>query len=201
MRSSAHAPALGPRPALSLVPPAAPEPAPPVLRTAFANSWRALRIALQLGMLAAWLWWGLPQTIGGRADWVMVSGWSMEPRYHTGDLVLVDRQSSYHAGQVIAYRVPKGDVGAGSVVIHRIVGGDGETGFTVQGDNRTAPDLWHPKTSDVIGAKTLRVPHAFAVVKWLHSPLLLGLLASFVVFAKVAFSAAKDEAATGEDGS
>jgi signal peptidase I len=139
-------------------------------------------LVAQLALVATLLWFGLPQTLGGRAGWVMVSGTSMLPRFHTGDLVLVEHRSSYHVGEVVAYRVPKGQVGAGHVVIHRIVGGNGRTGWTMRGDNRTAPDLWYPTNRDVIGSKALRIPHAWFVLRLLHTPLLLGLLAGFGVF-------------------
>ena len=89
----------------------------------------------------------------------------MLPRLHTGDLVLVEHQSGYHVGEVVAYRVPKGQVGAGHVVIHRIVGGNGRTGWKMKGDNRTAPDLWYPTNHDVIGAKQLRIPDAWFVLR------------------------------------
>jgi signal peptidase len=139
-------------------------------------------VAAQLALVAAVLWFCLPQSLGGRAGWVLVSGTSMLPRLHTGDLVLVERQSSYHVGEVIAYRVPKGQVGAGYVVIHRIVGGSGQTGWKMKGDNRTAPDLWYPTNRDVVGAELLRIPHAWVVLRFLHMPLFLGLLAGFGVF-------------------
>jgi signal peptidase len=141
----------------------------------------ALLVA-QLALVAALLWFCLPQSLGGRASWVMVSGTSMLPRFHTGDLVLVEHQSGYHVGEVVAYRVPKGQVGAGHVVIHRIIGGNGTTGWRVQGDNRTAPDLWNPTNHDVIGAKQLRIPNAWLVLRFLHAPLFLGLLAAVAVF-------------------
>src|ERR1700745_569218 len=86
-------------------------------------------IAAQLALVAALVWFCLPQRFGGRADWVMVSGTSMLPHLHTGHLVLLEHQSGYHIGEVIAYRVPKGQVGAGFVVIHRIIGGNGRTGW------------------------------------------------------------------------
>ncbi|HJQ74989.1 MAG TPA: signal peptidase I [Gaiellaceae bacterium] len=147
-----------------------------------------------LGALAgACLWFGLPQSLGGRAGWVLVSGTSMEPRFHTGDLVLVEHQSSYHVGEVVAYRVPKGQAGAGHVVIHRLTGGNGRTGWTTQGDNRTAPDFWHPTNHDVIGAKTLRIPHAWLLLRFLHTPLFLGLLAAFGVFFWVALADSEEE--------
>jgi signal peptidase I len=139
-------------------------------------------IALQLAFVAALGWYCLPQRLGGRADWVMVSGTSMLPALHTGDLVLVEHQSSYHVGEVVAYRVPKGEIGAGYVVIHRIIGGNGRTGWKLQGDNRTAPDLWHPTDHDVIGSKLLRIPDAWFVIRLLHMPLLLGLFAGFTAF-------------------
>src|SRR5579864_8008935 len=144
-------------------------------------------IAAQLAFVTALGWFCLPQSLGGRADWVMVSGTSMLPRLHTGDLVLVERQSSYHVGEVVAYRVPKGEIGAGFVVIHRIIGGNGRTGWKLQGDNRTAPDLWHPTDHDVIGSKTLRIPDAWFVIRLLHMPLLLGLFAGFAAFFMIVF--------------
>jgi signal peptidase I len=151
----------------------------------------AALIVAQLATLVTLLWFGLPQGIGGRAGWVLVSGTSMLPHLHTGDLVLVEHQSGYHAGEVVAYRVPKGQVGAGHVVIHRIVGGSGRTGWTMKGDNRTAPDLWHPTNRDVIGAKLLRVPDAWFVLRIVHMPILLALFAAFGVFFWIAF--ARDE--------
>jgi signal peptidase len=164
-------------------------------RTAYAKTFAL--IAAQAAIVAALLWFCLPQSIGGRAGWVLVSGTSMLPHLHTGDIVLVERQSSYHVGEVIAYRVPKGTVGAGHVVIHRIIGGNGRTGWTMQGDNRTAPDLWHPTNKNVVGGKLLRIPDAWLVLRFFHTPLLLGLLAGFGVFFVIAL-AGDEDSETGE---
>jgi len=149
-------------------------------------------IAAQLAFVAALLWFCLPQSFGGRAGWVLVSGTSMLPRLHTGDLVLVEHQPSYHVGEVIAYRVPKGQVGAGHVVIHRIIGGSGSTGWRMKGDNRTAPDLWYPTNRDVLGAKLLRIRDAWLVLRFLHTPLFLGLLAGIGVFFWIALAGAEE---------
>jgi len=144
-------------------------------------------IATQIAFVAALLWFCLPQALGGRAGWVLVSGTSMLPHLHTGDLVLVEHRSSYHVGEVVAYRIPKGQVGAGHVVIHRIVGGNSRTGWRMKGDNRTAPDLWHPTNHDVIGSKLVRIPDAWVVLRILHMPVLLGLFAAFGAFFLIAF--------------
>lgn len=150
-------------------------------------------IALVVLVCAFWAQFLRPQSLGGRAGYVLVSGQSMEPHYHTGDMVLVERQSSYHKGQVIAYHVPKGDAMAGAQVIHRIIGGDATHGFVVQGDNRTAPDVWRPKPGDIVGAKALRIPNAVAGLKYLRSPLLLGLLAACFVFVQMLGREPKDK--------
>jgi len=152
----------------------------------------AALLAAQLAFVAVLLWFCLPQSLGGRAGWVLVSGSSMLPHLHTGDLVLVERRAGYHVGQVVAYRVPKGQVGAGYVVIHRIVGGNGRSGWTMQGDNRTAPDLWHPTNEDVIGAQLVRIPDAWVVLRFFHTPLLLALVAGFGVFLLIAFAGEGD---------
>jgi signal peptidase len=153
-----------------------------------------LRVPLAVAKLAALgalvatcLWFGLPQGLGGRADWVLVSGTSMLPRLHTGDLVLVEHRSGYHVGEVVAYRVPEHEIGAGHVVIHRIIGGNGRTGWRMQGDNRTAPDLWYPTNHDVIGAKQLKIPNAWFVLRVFHMPVLLALFAACGAFVWIAF--------------
>jgi signal peptidase I len=152
---------------------------------AFALAKKASGIAIVIVVFLFWAQYLRPQSLGGNAGYVLVSGQSMEPRYHTGDLVLVERKHSYHAGQLIAYRVPKGDPMAGAQVIHRIIGGDAKHGFIVRGDNRTAPDVWRPKPEDIVGAKALRLPNAIVILQYLRAPLFLALLAAALVFVHV----------------
>lgn len=185
MRSSNH---------IALPGPARPRAALERLRLPFAIA----KLAALGCLVAVGLWFGLPQALGGRADWVMVSGTSMLPRLHTGDLVLVERRSSYHVGEVVAYRIRKGEIGAGHVVIHRIIGGNGRTGWTMKGDNRTAPDLWHPTNRDVLGSNTLRIPDAWFVLRIFHMPLLLALFAGFGAFFLIAFGDGGERDANGE---
>jgi signal peptidase len=162
------------------------------LRPRLPHAKSAAVVAGRLAVVAVALWFGLPQSLGGRADWVLVSGTSMLPHLHSGDLVLVERHSSYHVGEVVAYRVPKGEVGGGHVVIHRIIGGNGRTGWTMKGDNRTARDLWYPTNRDVLGAKLVRIPDAWFVLRFLHAPLFLALVAGVGVFYWLAVAGDRD---------
>ncbi|HET6944581.1 MAG TPA: signal peptidase I [Gaiellaceae bacterium] len=155
------------------------------LMVAFARTNKVGGIVLTVLVCLFWVQFLRPQSLGGSAAYVLVSGQSMEPRYHTGDLVLVERQASYHPGQVVAYRVPKGDPMAGAQVIHRIIGGDSTHGFVVRGDNRTAPDVWRPKPGDILGAKVVRLPDAIVVLRFLRAPLFLALLAGAFTFVHV----------------
>lgn len=155
------------------------------LSGAFSRTNKSAGIAIMILACLFWAQFLRPQSLGGNAGYVLVSGQSMEPRYHTGDLVLVEKQSSYHAGQLIAYRVPKGDPMAGAQVIHRIIGGDAKHGFLMRGDNRTAPDVWHPKPQDIVGAKALRIPGAIVVLQFLRAPVFLAILAAAFVFVHV----------------
>jgi signal peptidase len=164
--------------------------APRWLEQPLASANKAAGIAIAILVLLFWAQYLRPQSLGGNAGYVLVSGQSMEPRYHTGDLVLVLKRKSYHAGDLIAYRVPKGDAMAGAQVIHRIVGGDAKHGFIVRGDNRTAPDVWRPKPGDIIGSKALRIPNAIVALQYLRSPIFLGILAAAFVFVHVLASGA-----------
>lgn len=141
------------------------------------RSWRHVVIGLlvwaALVVPGIVLW---PQDLGGNVDYLIVSGTSMEPRMHTGDIVLTRRSPRYDVGDVVAYRVPAGDAGAGHVVIHRITG-TGDRGFVTQGDNRDQPDLWQPAHTHVLGEEWLRVPRAALLLDRLRSPVALAIVA------------------------
>ena len=130
--------------------------------------WTALAL-IAAGLFVIW-----PQSLGGSVAYVKVDGHSMDPTYHTGDLAVVRRQSSYRVGDAVAYRIPRGDFGAGSLVIHRLIGGDGEKGYITQGDNRSIVDPWHPRTADIVGRVRMNVPGAGSRVAELSKPIYLG---------------------------
>jgi signal peptidase len=171
----------------------------PSLRSVLKRTWSVGSIVLLIAACAFWAMFLRPQSLGGSAGYVLVSGHSMNPLYHTGDMILVRRHSSYKIGDIIAYKVPKGDAMAGAQVIHRIVGGNATHGFVVQGDNRTAPDVWRPKNGDIVGSAALQIPQAVVVLQYLRSPVLLGLLAASFVFVFFLTSGMKDEEETKDE--
>ena len=141
------------------------------------------RTALIIALAAFWFVALRPQVLGGPAGYALVSGTSMNPIYHTGDIVIVHRQAHYRVGEIVAYIVPKGSAGAGAQVIHRLVGGDERKGFIVQGDNRTAPDVWHPRRAEIVGTAWVHIPKAGILIVLLHTPAFLASLAAAITAA------------------
>ena len=160
-------------------------------------SWRRLlgfvKLAAVVAALTFWVVALRPVALGGPAEYVMVAGTSMLPSLKTGDVVVVRPQATYHVGDVIAYRIPKGDPAEGGRVIHRVIGGSAERGYTVKGDNRKSADLWHPKNADVIGKVWFRLPLAARLAQFLRSPLFIASLAAGLIFAMVVGSGREDE--------
>src|SRR3954462_8726752 len=152
------------------------------------NSKRPRRIGLLSNVLSiavigmcGWLIW--PQSLGGSVAYVDVNGHSMDGTYRTGDLVVVRRHAHYAVGDIVAYRIPSGEFGAGAQVIHRIIGGNSATGFTTQGDNKPLPDPWHPKTTDIVGRPWLHLAGAGTKVAALSRPIPLGLFCAVLTTA------------------
>jgi signal peptidase len=121
-----------------------------------------------------WFLYLRPAAIGGPASYVVVSGVSMEPHLHTGDLVILHTAKRYRIGDVVAFRVPAGQQGAGSLVIHRIIGGDAATGFVMQGDNKDQPDPWRPTGADILGRSWMEFPGSGRLLLLLREPPVLG---------------------------
>jgi signal peptidase len=158
-----------------------------VLGLDVASPRRKLRLAARVGFVASVAAWALvlrPQVLGGPASYLIVSGHSMDPTLHTGDLVIALKQSVYRRGDVIAYHIPNNQAGAGAVVIHRIVGGSAQDGYVTRGDNRTYRDPWRPKQDDVAGRMRLHVPRLGLLPVLAHTVpgmALIGALAAFAV--------------------
>lgn len=118
-----------------------------------------------------------PLGLGGNASYVVVSGPSMEPTYHTGDLVIARQKPDYEAGDIVVYRTEYGNV------IHRIVSGDRD-GYVLQGDNNETIDQWQPTDADVMGEAWLHIPamgkHVLIAKAVILTPPMPYLLAGFV---------------------
>lgn len=167
---------------------------PQVLAGEFTGSdgavWRrrlknALFNLLTAGAIAVWIFVLRPGSLGGPATYIVVAGTSMQPGMHTGDLVLSLKQDSYQRGDVVTFEVPEGEDGAGTLIIHRIVGGNAEDGFITQGDNRDSIDYWRPKPEDIKGKRFLLIPQGGQLLALLRTPAALGILAGLFAFIAV----------------
>ena len=145
----------------------------------------AVRVGVGWGLviLAAvgWLVLMRPTTLGGDVGYIVVRGTSMEPSLASGDLVLTRPSAAVGVGDVVAYRVPAGTVGAGMVVIHRVVEVAPDGYLVLQGDNTEHLDPWSPGARDVVGTLWVRVPAVGRVLAMLHDPVMLGALAASLI--------------------
>jgi signal peptidase I len=140
------------------------------------SSTPAKRLRRLVGAFAAiLLLLGAGAVLTGRVSYVVTDGISMEPLYHTGDLVVIAPASSYHVGEIVAYH---GDLEGHKVVLHRIVGGNAISGFLMKGDNNHSIDPLHPRASQVIGRAVLHIPK---IGKLMTSPEVRALLALVIV--------------------
>ena len=152
------------------------------------NKRRLLRLVISLlvftgALLALW-----PAQYGGFTGLTIVNGHSMEPTYHSGDLVLSLREPAYQPGEIVSYLIPAGQPGAGGRVIHRILSASTTTGspvYTTQGDNNSSSDPWHFGTSDVLGRAVVSIPSIGTLLAKLANPLILGLASAATVFGVV----------------
>jgi signal peptidase I len=138
-----------------------------------------LRSGLITGTLllaAVGIWLQLaPAKIGGRATYVVTSGISMEPSFHSGDLAIVRPTDHYRVGEVVAYHSTLLHV----VVLHRIRAIHGDR-YVLKGDNNNFLDPTRPTRSELIGALWVHIPHGGVVLRALHSPITAAVLCGLV---------------------
>ncbi len=108
-----------------------------VLRSLFSSR---MLFLLALSLLAGYA--ALMASMGVTSPFVIVTGSSMEPTYHQGDLLLVKSATpaSVSIDDVIVFHTPRLGVSSGlpSLIAHRVVGiqpVDGLLGYKTQGDN------------------------------------------------------------------
>jgi len=128
---------------------------------------------------------GLPVQWGGETSYVLVRGDSMLPVYQSGDLVIVRESNTYEVGAIVAYRVPASNIGAGTLILHRVIGQhDGR--FILRGDNNPEDDSWQPRNGSIVGEAVFSIPRIGSFLATVRSPVLLGSLGFGIAFTIVA---------------
>jgi signal peptidase I len=126
-------------------------------------------LTLFMGLVVVWFAFA-PAKLGGQAAYVMVNGISMEPGYHTGDLVIVRKAQAYQVGDVVTYR----DAEMGAFVIHRIIRIE-QGQFVIKGDNNSWLDAYHPTQEEIVGKQWIHAPKVGRTMQWLRKPINLSL--------------------------
>jgi signal peptidase len=134
----------------------------PESTTEHTRTWRVVRFGLGtvlLVILAILVW---PSSLGGCTTMTVVSGHSMEPTFHTGDLI-VARCGTPAPGDIVIYQPPGLDERA--LIIHRIVGAGSAGGWVMQGDNNSYKDPWQPTDHDILGIALIRIPSVGSLLR------------------------------------
>lgn len=113
----------------------------------------------------------LPSFLG--YSMVTVLSGSMEPAFSPGDLLIIKKQNSYTAGDIVTYQEQ------GSFITHRIVETNG-TSILTKGDSNNAPDGTLLTTEDIYGSVLVMIPGLGQLVLFLKSS--LGTFVMIVLF-------------------
>jgi signal peptidase I len=129
------------------------------------------------GVLAV-IW---PVRFGGSTSFMIVSGHSMDPTYHTGDLVITKARPTYRVGEIVVYKIPGAGAGAGREVVHRLhqVLPDGK--LLAKGDNNRTADPWPITQGDIVGSKWVMFPKGGIILGFLRSILMLAVVFGVLV--------------------
>jgi len=127
-------------------------------------------ILLLAGLIVIWIAFA-PAKIGGQVSYVMLNGISMEPNYHTGDLVIVRKEETYQVGDVISYHDPK----MGQYIIHRIIRIE-QGQYIIKGDNNSWVDDYQPANDEIAGKQWIYVPKLGKTMQWVRVPLNMALI-------------------------
>lgn len=109
-------------------------------------------------------------------SYAIVSGSSMEPALHRGDLVVVRPAGGYRVGDVVAYRTE-----GGATVLHRIVGRAGDR-YVLQGDANSWLDPFQPADEHILGRLQRDIPGVGLAIDWLRQPIPASVLVGVVSF-------------------
>ncbi len=136
----------------------------------------AIFSALMVSILATiWIVFA-PVQIGGQAGYIIITGNSMEPLFHTGDLVIVRRAPIYGIGTAVAYK----NAILGRVVFHRIIDQELDR-FIFKGDNNTWTDSYKPTQAELIGELWIHLSLVGNSVLWARQPSHVSVFAGVLV--------------------
>lgn len=145
-----------------------------------------VRSALGVAVLVASAAALLPARLGGRTMFVVVQGRSMEPTFHSGDLLFTRRTNAFSVGDVAVYRIPDGEGGAGHLIVHRlqrpldVASAPGDIRWEIKGDSRQTPDATQPTSRQLLARPVVNLgPWATRAVIVL--PFLLVLVVGLIV--------------------
>lgn len=135
--------------------------------------------SLGVTILVAWALW--PAFLGGSSQMIVVHGRSMEPTYRPGELVLIDTDVSPDIGDIIVFHIPDGELGAGGLVVHRVIGLRADGTYITQGDNTQNADEFRIARSDIVGSPRFSLPYGGLVIGVLSSPMAIGAMTGLVI--------------------
>ena len=134
-------------------------------------------VALSL-LFCAW-YFVLPTRLGGYNTMTIVSGPSMEPRFHTGDLVIARPAPTYNVGDIVIYAVPD-KLYRSHRVVHRVI--DRTEGvYVTKGDNQDHADPWAIPHANILGREVVAIGRGGYFLAYLHNPIYLALVFSVAV--------------------
>jgi signal peptidase I len=113
--------------------------------------------------------------LGGFNTYTIISGHSMEPTLHTGDLLISRASQEYETGMIVTYGVP--DVRYHKArIVHRIVSKTADGRYEIQGDNQDHIDPWLVAPGNILGGKVLVIPRGGFLVRYSYGPYGLAVL-------------------------
>jgi signal peptidase I len=116
-----------------------------------------------------------PVQVGGSTAFTLISGNSMEPLLHRGNLAAIRVGTVPEVGDVALYE--SRELGRG--VLHRVIAVEDEV-LTFQGDNNDFVDPEEVPMDAVVGTMWFHAPHVGSVMEWLRTPSHAALIAAGV---------------------
>jgi signal peptidase len=157
---------------------------------------KAVKWSALIGAILVWAFVLRPTWLGGPATYILVRGDSMLPVHINGDFLFIHARPVYGPGDVVAFRVPAGELGEGKLVVHRIVEG-GPGGYVLRGDNNSAADPWRPSQVDIVGRVMFAVPMVGRILAVALSPAVAASIATAML---VMFFVARGSAGQASEG-